>query len=403
MTAGLMRASVYAVMKEVAEGTYVEPAAAASFVPLRPGNSLNFEPEILESDELLNDIGASKGAVGKEAVSGSHSAYLKHSGVEGQEPELGPMYESIFGSKSIASTEYDTVSGSTVSILKVNTGEGSTYEVGEALLGKDATNGYFIRNISSISGDDLTLNFNLSNAPASGVNLGKAVLYKPVSTGHPSFSTSKYLGNGHAIELSAGNHTSEMAITADANGFGEVEFSFAGTKYYYNPITITSASKYIDFTDDAGTAACSVPVKIYKTPIELAVAIQDALNGASAEDYTCTYSNVTGKFTIASATTAVLSLLWNSGANTANSIKTKIGFSNTNDTGSLTYTSDSAQTYAAPYTPSYDADNKIIIADIGHFESEQFTKELFFDLLTEKFAKFAVHISETNTNPVNYL
>lgn len=54
------------------------------------------------------------------------------------------------------------------------------------------------------------------------------------------------------------------------------------------------------------------------------------------------------------------------------------------------------------YHQFFDAENKIIIADIGHFESEQFTKELFYELLTKKFPKFAVHLSEVGTNPVFY-
>ena len=54
------------------------------------------------------------------------------------------------------------------------------------------------------------------------------------------------------------------------------------------------------------------------------------------------------------------------------------------------------------YHQFFDAENKIIIADIGHFESEQFTKELFYELLTKNFSKFAVHLSEVDTNPVFY-
>ena len=54
------------------------------------------------------------------------------------------------------------------------------------------------------------------------------------------------------------------------------------------------------------------------------------------------------------------------------------------------------------YHQFFDAENKIVIADIGHFESEQFTKELFYELLTKKFPKFAVRFSEVNTNPVFY-
>ncbi|WP_297092335.1 Nif3-like dinuclear metal center hexameric protein, partial [uncultured Draconibacterium sp.] len=54
------------------------------------------------------------------------------------------------------------------------------------------------------------------------------------------------------------------------------------------------------------------------------------------------------------------------------------------------------------YHQFFDAENKIVIADIGHFESEQFTKELFYELLTKKFPTFAVHLSDVNTNPVFY-
>jgi dinuclear metal center YbgI/SA1388 family protein len=55
------------------------------------------------------------------------------------------------------------------------------------------------------------------------------------------------------------------------------------------------------------------------------------------------------------------------------------------------------------YHQFFDAEDRLIIADIGHFESEQFTKEVFYELLTKKIPKFAVHLSEISTNPVNYL
>ncbi len=54
------------------------------------------------------------------------------------------------------------------------------------------------------------------------------------------------------------------------------------------------------------------------------------------------------------------------------------------------------------YHQFFDADGKLVIADIGHFESEQFTQELFYELLTKNFPKFAVHLSDVNTNPIKY-
>lgn len=55
------------------------------------------------------------------------------------------------------------------------------------------------------------------------------------------------------------------------------------------------------------------------------------------------------------------------------------------------------------YHEFFDAENQIIIADVGHYESEQFTKNLFYELITKKFSNFACSISEINTNPINYL
>ena len=54
------------------------------------------------------------------------------------------------------------------------------------------------------------------------------------------------------------------------------------------------------------------------------------------------------------------------------------------------------------YHEFYKAENKLIIADIGHYESEQFTKNLLVDYLTKKIPNFAVHLSESITNPINY-
>jgi dinuclear metal center YbgI/SA1388 family protein len=55
------------------------------------------------------------------------------------------------------------------------------------------------------------------------------------------------------------------------------------------------------------------------------------------------------------------------------------------------------------YHEYFDADGDLIIADIGHYESEQFTKQLLFDILSDKFPNFALHLTEVNTNPVNYI
>lgn len=54
------------------------------------------------------------------------------------------------------------------------------------------------------------------------------------------------------------------------------------------------------------------------------------------------------------------------------------------------------------YHDYYKAENKILLADVGHYESERFTKSIIADYLTEKIRSFAVVLSQENTNPINY-
>ena len=55
------------------------------------------------------------------------------------------------------------------------------------------------------------------------------------------------------------------------------------------------------------------------------------------------------------------------------------------------------------YHQYFSSLGKMIIADIGHFESEQFTKEIFFNIISKKFPKFAVRFSEAEKSPINSL
>jgi dinuclear metal center YbgI/SA1388 family protein len=55
------------------------------------------------------------------------------------------------------------------------------------------------------------------------------------------------------------------------------------------------------------------------------------------------------------------------------------------------------------YHEFFDADGKIIVADIGHYESEIFTKDLLAEVLTKNFPTFAINFSRTVTNPISYL
>jgi hypothetical protein len=64
-----------------------------------------------------------------------------------------------------------------------------------------------------------------------------------------------------------------------------------------------------------------------------------------------------------------------------------------------------AQAYVSAdfkYHEFFDAENRIMIADIGHYESEVFTKDLLVAVLKKKFTTFAINFSSTVTNPISY-
>jgi putative NIF3 family GTP cyclohydrolase 1 type 2 len=54
------------------------------------------------------------------------------------------------------------------------------------------------------------------------------------------------------------------------------------------------------------------------------------------------------------------------------------------------------------YHDYFRAENKILLVDIGHYESEQYTKKLMYDILKKKIPNFAIVLSKTNTNPITY-
>jgi putative NIF3 family GTP cyclohydrolase 1 type 2 len=55
------------------------------------------------------------------------------------------------------------------------------------------------------------------------------------------------------------------------------------------------------------------------------------------------------------------------------------------------------------YHDFFEANNKLVLVDIGHFESEQYTIELFADVLKKNFPTFAHFKTDVHTNPVKYL
>ncbi len=391
------RNSRLALVEEVTQGTLVEPSAATQYIALQDGFSFDPQREELENAELSGSIGQAATVLGAEAPAASLSHYVRHSGVEGQEPNFGLLFKSLFGAKAVAGTQYDTVAASSAgsstarASINVDAGEGANFQRGQALLIKDPTNGYSIRPVHSIVTDALKLGFNLAAAPGSGVNLGKAVLYKPATSGHPTISGWLYRGNGGAKEAIGGLRVLEGSFEVTAGQMINASFSIEGVGFYFNPILITASNNKIDFKESGGGSelTATIPVGQYKDPHDLATAIKTALDDVGAATYTVTYNDANGKFTI--ATDGVfLSILWNTGTNTANTIATKIGFSaGADSTGATTYTSANAYTLTSTHTPSLDTEkplvavsNEIMLGD--YFDYTSFSTESIKGSLTNE-------------------
>ena len=69
----------------------------------------------------------------------------------------------------------------------------------------------------------------------------------------------------------------------------------------------------------------------------------------------------------------------------------------------ISYSADVFITGEAKYNDFYDVEDKLLLATVGHYESEVFTKNIFFDIISKKYPTFAVYMSGFDVNPVNYL
>ena len=287
------RSTVLSFKKESTEGTPVAPGATTDFIATQGDLAMEPQFDVLENAELKASIGAAKPILGAENPTVSTSHYLRSSGVVAQAPNYGVLLEASLGAVATAGAEYNTVASSTSSVIKVDTGEGASFQRGEALLIKDPTNGYRIRCIDSISSDDLMIGFQVPVAPGTGVNLGQAVLYYPANTGHPTLTAWQYAGNGGLTQMVSGCRVTSASFSVSAGELINGSFSLEGLASYFNPIILASSDTKLDFTDDGGTFAATVAAGAYKDPHKLADAIAQAMNDVSTETYTVTYSNST--------------------------------------------------------------------------------------------------------------
>lgn len=377
------RKSLQGLVIETTEGTPADVSSGSDILSLQDGFTVNFDTDSQENAELNASVDKKASIIGLEHPKTSHSHYFRHSGVEGTRPLYDKLLRASFGSTVDAPVvQKQTGSGSTSgdintrAILKL-AGGGGEYERGDAILLKDSTNTYSIHNVLSVSGNDLTLLFNMrGSAPASGISCGKNILYKTADE-PPSLTHWIFRGNGASKEVFAGMKVASMELSAVVGEPLNISYSMEGTSYGFDPIRVESTDQYLDFNLGAGALAAVVNTKLYSNPHELADALQEAMGNTGASgtfivDYK-DYGNASGKFFIAHSA-GVLNLLHNTGANTANAIGDKIGYSlASDDTGASGYFSDSVQDWSSPYSQTLDSNaNPLILKNaevmLGTFE-----------------------------------
>jgi hypothetical protein len=358
------RKTKVAIVEETTAGTPVPPSSGSDYIALQDGFEISPEFELIENLEVQGTIGQSAPTPGLENVTASFSHYLRHSGTQGTLPNYSLLMRSLFGDSNENTTERTTTGGSTAgsssarAIIKLAAG-GADFIRGRALMLKDAVNGYRIRNVHSVDTNDVTIAQNIPAAPASGVNTGICLSMHMADEGIP-FSLWDYRTDGGALQLASGMKADSGTINIEAGQPINCDYSFQGSKYYFNPITITASNRHIDFDEGAGELTAALDIKTFRDPEELAVQIAAKMTAAAVATISCSYSSTTGKYTISTGG-ATLTIRWLTGTNTLTSAGPSIGFDITaNDTGATSYTSDNAVSWASPFTPVLDSTGFLI-------------------------------------------
>ena len=353
------RKSALAVKVETTEGTPVAPTASTDYLPIQDDVDFSAEFDVLENAELKNSIGRSKPVLGAENPTASFGLYLKHSGTQGQAPAYRQILKAAWGGEDVETLQSSVLSA-TVAAATTQVGEGTRFVRGQAALIKDGVNGYSIRAIDSISGDVLTYGFNTASAATANSLLGLAATYFPVDEGQQTLSLWNYVGNGGAVQLVSGCRPTSITYDFPAGDFINGAYSFEGIEYFFNPVTVTATNKFIDFNDDDGTQVATIVEGTYKDPHSFAAAVLAAFDAASNYNFEVNYQDADGKYYIVSDS-ATLELLFNTGANTANSAAAILGFSTAADeTGDVEYTSTNAIDLTSPQSPSFDDSDPLV-------------------------------------------
>ena len=229
------RRSTVAVVPKTQESALTKPTAGSQFVTIQSDFAITPNFETTENTEIKDDIMTGKTIITGEAPTGTFSHYFKGSGTAGKVTEYSPFVQSSFGGYRALANEQTLTAGSSTSVLKFSPASHGLIQKGDALLIKDAANGWEIRPVASVDEGNITLAYNLKKAPAGGTKLGVFYTYYPTSDNIPVYDLWHYIGGGESgVENIQNCRTTNMTISATAKDLINTSFTFEGTGYRFN-------------------------------------------------------------------------------------------------------------------------------------------------------------------------
>lgn len=303
-----------AVVSKPVSSDYQLPTKSSDFIASQPDLTMNLNLGTTPNEELKNSLTPGPAKFTTKEPTGSMSHYLKGSGTEGTVPEYAPFLLSAMGGLRSVNVERSTTAGSTKSVLKC--AEAADYSPGDSVLVKDDVGGWEARPVIDVTATDLTLGFDLTAAPASGVKLGKAQTYYPTNDNQPFFDITHYFDGGKSgMEYHSNCRIDTMTISATASGLTNCNFSWQATGGDKDPTFAREDLYFIESNNStfrvfvgSNTALVRIPKNEYRvtstTASEtLAAALQAAIravsgtNSITTANYTVTYSASTKKYT----------------------------------------------------------------------------------------------------------
>ena len=216
------------IKKESTEGTYAAPSSGSDAIQCMDGLEVKPSRELLERQVLGTGLAKISPRTGLKSVSGIIPVYMRAGSTATTAPETDVMLESLMGSKR-NSTSITSGTGHTTSVINVSST--TNLHIGDIVVIKQAGN-YHASPISALTTNtSVTLLVPADSAPADNVVIEAFTTYVPVTTGHPSYSVSKYVESA-ILEQATGCKTTSLSLDSFETGkLASFKFGFEGLNF----------------------------------------------------------------------------------------------------------------------------------------------------------------------------